>query len=288
MLTLIWLVSTVLNSHDGLEPTDRLAPPGWQGNPWGPEALKARRAGALPPLPMSDGMRQWDAWGRQVLKSGDVLFRRGDAKLLRGHFPFSRFIANVSGSAFSHTGIAAVEGGEVVVYDTTKAGVRRQPFCVWILDNAGPFGVKRVKPEYQPYAAKAVAFCRDAFEKQVPFDYELSDDDRAFYCVEMSEKAYRNNGLPLAAPVRLADMENINQFPICVSVFLQISDLRLDQLVFFPGNERHGIWSSPKLITVYAPPRPSVSSPASASPSPRAAERPAPERSVSLGARRPG
>lgn len=254
MRTLVWLMMLVFNSHDGLEATDRLVPQGWKGNPWGPEITKARESGEIPPIPMSPAMAQWDKWGKQVLKDGDILFRRGDAKLLRGHFPFSRFIANCSGSQFSHTGIASIENGEPVVYDTTKAGVRRQPFAVWVLDNVGPFGVKRVRPEYQAYAPKAVKFCRDMFVKQVPFDFELSDDDRAFYCVEMTEKAYRNSGLPLAEPIRLGDMENISKYPICVMAFLKFSPLRLDQLVFFPGNERHGIWSSARLTTVYAPP----------------------------------
>ena len=156
MKTALWLILMVYSSHDGLEPTDRLVPPGWKGNPWGPEATIARKSGAIPPVPMTPAMKQWDKWGKLVLKDGDILFRRGDAKLLRGQFPFSRFIAKASGSPFSHTGIAAWEDGEVVVYDTTKAGVRRQPFAVWILDNAGPFGVKRVKPEKQAYAAKAL------------------------------------------------------------------------------------------------------------------------------------
>lgn len=291
MMTIVWLMSMVLNSHDGLEPTDRLVPPGWKGNPWGPEATLARKTGAIPPVRMTPLMAQWDRWGKQVLKDGDILFRRGDAKLLRGHFPFSRFIANVSGSPFSHTGIAAVEDGEPVVYDTTKAGVRRQPFAVWILDNAGPFGVKRVKPEHGAYATRAVAFCRDAYRKQVPFDYELSDDDRALYCVEMSEKAYRNNGLPLADPLKLGDMENIARFPLCVMGFLQVSHLNLEQLVFFPGNDRHGIWSSPHLTTVYAPPptppRPvTTATPAAGAPTrARSASAPAPTGSARVAGR---
>jgi hypothetical protein len=179
--------------------------------------------------------------------------------LLFGRFPFSRFTARVSGSEFSHTGIVAIEDGEPIVYDTTKAGVRRQPFAVWILDNVGPLGVKRIRPELKSHIPGAIRFCRDAFERQVPFDYDLSPDDQALYCVEMTEKAYRASGLPLSEPVRLGDMENVTKFPICVFVFLQLSNLTLDQVVFFPGNERHGIWSSRSLVTVY-PPHPSSSS----------------------------
>jgi Permuted papain-like amidase enzyme, YaeF/YiiX, C92 family len=253
MKTVFWLILMVYSSHDGLEPTDRLVPAGWKGNPWGPEATAARKSGAIPPVPMTPVMKQWDAWGKLVLKDGDILFRRGDAKLMRGQFPFSKFIAKASGSQFSHTGISAIEDGEVVVYDTTKAGVRRQPFAVWILDNAGPFGVKRVKPESQAYAAKAVKFCRDVYKRQVPFDFDLNISDDAFYCVEMSEKAYRSNGLPLGDPVKLGDMENVAQYPFTVMAFLKASKLTLEQPVFFPGNERHGIWSSPHLMTIYAP-----------------------------------
>jgi hypothetical protein len=47
-------------------------------------------------------------------------------------------------------------------------------------------------------------------------------------------------------------------------VFLKSSNLSLEQLVFFPGNERHGIWSSPHLMTIYASP------PVAPKPGPRA------------------
>lgn len=258
MWTSLWLFATLFGWHDGKEPTDRLIPPGYVGNPWGPAANRARLSGELPPIPMSPEMKAWDSWGRAVLKDGDVLFRRGDARLLFGYFPFSRFLANVTGSRYSHTGIAAIEDGDPVVYDMTKAGVRRQPFHVWILDNAGPFAVKRVRPELRAAAGKAVRFCQETYQKQVPFDYDLGIDDTAFYCVEMTEKSYRAAGLPLSEPILLAEMERIDEFPICIFVFSRISNLTLDQAVFFPGNERHGIWSSPALTAVYVSPTPTT------------------------------
>jgi Permuted papain-like amidase enzyme, YaeF/YiiX, C92 family len=254
MWTIVWLITILGNGGDGLEPTDRLVPPGWHGNPWGPEASRARKSGEIPPLPITPEMAKWDRWGKANLRDGDILFRRGNATVLRGFFPFSRFLASISGSQFSHTGIAAIEDGEPVVYDITKAGVRRQPLSIWVLDNAGPFGAKRVKPELAGYAAKAVVFCRHLYETQPPFDFELKIDDKAFYCIEMTEKAYRNNGLPLADPVLLGDMENVTKYPFTVFAFLQFSGLTLDQPVYFPGNDRHGIWSSKHLLTVYAPP----------------------------------
>lgn len=255
MWTFIWLVTTVFGrTRDGLESTDRLVPPGYQGNPWGPEANAARKSGLFPPLIKTADMLQWDSWGKQNLRDGDILFRLGDARILHGYFPMSRFLAKISGSAYSHTGIVAMEEGEVMVYDMTNFGPRRQPLSVWTLDNVGAFGVKRLKPEHASYIPKALAFLRDVYRQQIPFDYDLNPDDSTYYCVELSEKAYRNVGLPLAEPVKLGDMENITQYPVSVTGFLAFTPLTLDLPVFFPGNERHGIWSSPQLTTVYTTP----------------------------------
>jgi hypothetical protein len=171
----------------------------------------------------------------------------------------SRFYANCSNSKFSHTGIVALEREGPVVYDTTGSGVARQPFCVWILDNVGNFGVKRLRPEERKAIPQVLAFCRKVFAEQPPFDYELGLDDSALYCVEMTEKAYRYAGLPLSDPVRLGDMERATEFPLCllglglVSRQVLKQPLTAESQVYFPGNERHGIWSSPHLEEVLPP-----------------------------------
>ena len=266
MRVLLWLAMAISGRHDGLEATDRLVPPGWKGNPWGPVATAARKSGEFPPIIDTPEMTQWDRWGRQILRTGDIVFRRGDARVLGGFFPFSRFTANVTGSQFSHTGTVVIEDGEPVVYDTTNPSVRRQPFKVWALDNTGPFGAKRLKPQYRDRIPKVVEYLRKVYQQQVPFDWELSNDDRNLYCLEMTEKAFRNAGLVLSQPVVLHDMENINQFPLCVLGFTTFSPLKLDQAVFFPGNERHGVWSSPYLETIYSEPVTNLRNPPRAKP----------------------
>ncbi len=265
-----WVLALATHGHDALEPTDRLAPPGWVGNPWGPAATEMRKAGSLPPIPMTPLMTQWDQWGKTVLRNGDIVFRRGDARLLMGFFPFSRWLARASGSQYSHTGIVSIEDGGPVVYDTTHSGVRRQPFCVWILDNVGPMGVKRLKPAYQNHVPAVLAACQKLFAQQPPFDFELDPDDSAFYCLEMTEKCFRAAGLTLSQPVRIGDFENIHRYPIIVVVFQNLTvwslkhPLTLEQAVFLPGNERHGIWASPMLETIYPPTPVANSSPSGA------------------------
>lgn len=259
---LVWVVAFAANQHDGLEPTDRMVPPGWQGNPWGPSANEARESGSVPPIPFTPRMRQWDDWGRKTLKDGDVIFRLGDARVLFGYFPFSRFIARASGSKFSHTGIVEIKNGNPYIYDTSKFGVQRQPLSVWMLDNIGHIGVKRLQTKYQDRIPQVLKYCHDVYQAGVPFDYQLDPDDSALYCVEMTEKAFRSASLPLSKPVRLGDMENAHKLIGRILVFQYLSTftlkhpLSLEQPVFFPGNERHGIWSSPLLKTIFPPSRP--------------------------------
>jgi hypothetical protein len=254
-----WVLIVAAHAQDVRDPSDRFVPPGWQGNPWGPAVTRARAEGQVPAIVMTPAMEQWDRWGRAVLRDGDIVFRLGDTRTLGGVFPFSRFLADASGSRYSHTGIVAIEDGAPVVYDCIKEGVCRQPFPIWILDNVGAIGVKRLKSERRRSIPGVLAYCRKVFEEEVPFDYHFDMDDSALYCVELTEKAFRSQGLALSESVRLGDWENANRYPICFVLFLSLSPLAvgrpftLEQPVYMPGNGRHGVWASPLLETVYPP-----------------------------------
>jgi Permuted papain-like amidase enzyme, YaeF/YiiX, C92 family len=256
---LFWVVSLVLFHPEAREISERLAPPSFAGNYWGPKATSARDEGKLPPIVVTPHMARWDHWGRQVLRDGDIVFRMGDARLFRGYFPFSRFLANCSNSKFSHTGIIAIEKDGPVVYDMTRPAVARQPFCVWVLDNVGCIGAKRLAAEFRGSIPRVVAYCRKVYQDQVPFDYELGLDDSALYCVEMTQKAFMASGIELSKPIRLGDMERAAEFPVCMfglklgSQYVLKHPLTFDTLVYFPGNERHGIWSAKQLMTVIPP-----------------------------------
>jgi hypothetical protein len=260
---MIWfycLMITLGNSEQGAaEATDWMKPATWTGNFWGPAATRARSRGQLPLLPTNPAMTRWKTWGRDVLRDGDIVFRLGDARTLRGTFPLSRFIARATGSPFSHTGIVAVEDGSPVVYDCSSAGVQRQPFEVWMLDCIGAFGVKRLKPEHRHRIPGVIGYCRAKFEEQVPFDYEFRPDDAALYCVELTEKAFRSQGLVLSEPVRIGDWEHLETYPLTALATPYVTRLMLErpislqQPVYLPGNERHGVWASSLLETVVGP-----------------------------------
>ena len=260
-----WMIALSTLEPGASEPTDHLKPPGWSGNPWGPAACRARVEGQLPPLVLTPRMAKWDRWGKTVLRDGDIVFRLGDARTLNGWFPLSHFIAQATDSPFSHTGIVAIEDNALVVYDCSSSGIQRQPFAVWMLDCVGPMGVKRLKAEHRGRLPGVLGFCRAIFAKQLPFDYEFRLDDSKFYCLELTEKAFRSQGLALSQPVSIGDWENLVQYPITTFAFLKCSGwtleqpISLEQKVYLPGNERHGTWSSPLLETVFSSaPRPAA------------------------------
>ena len=260
---MLWLYFGLMmyakSDQGAAEATDWMKPPSWTGNYWGPAATRARAAGQLPSLPTNVALTRWNTWGRNVLRDGDIVFRLGDARTMRGVFPLSRFIARASGSLFSHTGIVAIEEGSPVVYDCSSDGVQRQPFEVWMLDCIGSFGVKRLKPEHRHLIPGVIGYCRAKFDQQVPFDYEFRLDDAAFYCVELTEKAFRSQGLALSEPVRIGDWERLDSYPLtalagpCVSQFMLKHRITLEQPVYLPGNERQGVWASSLLETIVAP-----------------------------------
>ena len=225
----------------------------------GPGGDLRRSAGHLPPLPSNPEMARRHRWGREVLRHGDIVFRLGDARVLRGMIPLSRFVARATGSPFSHTGIVSIEDGLPVVYDCSSAGVQRQPFEVWMLDCMGALGVKRLKPEHRQRIGGLIDYCRAAFERQVPFDNSFRMEDDSLYCLELTEKAFRSQGLALSQPIPIGDWEYVTSFPLTAFLIQPVSKLVLDRPitlghpVYIPGNERQGVWASPLLETVFGP-----------------------------------
>jgi hypothetical protein len=254
-----WMIALWNDDRGQAEATDLIKPPAWSGNYWGPEAWRGRWAGQLPQLPSNAAISRWRGWGQRVLREGDIVFRLGDARIARGFFPASLFIARATGSPFSHTGIVAIEDESPVVYDCSGDGIQRQPFEVWMLDCVGALGVKRLKPEHRRHIPGVIGYCRKVFEQQVPFDYQFRLDDAAFYCLELTEKAFRSQGMALSEPVRIGDWEHLGHYRLTALAVLAFAALALEhpispeQPVYLPGNESHGVWASPCLETVFGP-----------------------------------
>ncbi len=237
-----------------VEPSMATVPRAWRKtNPWGPEAYAARADGRLRPLFDPPDAAEWDAFARQHIQEGDLLFRYGLANRLTGKLQ-TRVLTRITASRFSHDAIAHWEGGTLFIYDAQPEpeGVRKMPFAFWVMDVAdGSLVIKRLLPPYQPFIPAALAVIDDDWQRQVPFDPALRLDDERLYCTEMIEKAFRCAGLALTDPVPIRCEPNYRRYAWLRPLAERFIGINVDEPAFAPGNCYFGTFSSPYLETVY-------------------------------------
>ena len=101
----------------------------------------------------------------------------------------------------------------------------------------------------QPFKANVKAIDRD----QLPDPYP---DETAEWLTAIND-VLENQGRQRARYLLTRILHLARQRQIGLPSLLQtdyINSIPPEQEPYFPGNERHGIWSSPFLVTVYAPP----------------------------------
>jgi hypothetical protein len=224
-------------------------------NPWSPTALAARDRGELKMLFYTPQMAAWQAWAREHLQDGDILFRFGVSYTLKDKVN-DCVQTGLSDSRFNHNAIVVHRGEEVWLYDAEPApeGIRKIPFEVWMLETRpDSMTVKRLRPEYRHTIPQALAYCEAAWQRQPPFDDALRLDDERLYCTEMIEKAFRSAGLALSEPVQSRCFPNYNtlRFRFIGVLTELLTEIRLDEPIFALGNLSFGTYSSPYLETVY-------------------------------------
>jgi hypothetical protein len=233
-------------------PLEATVPPEWRrGNPYGPQANALRAQGLLQPLYCPSQLACWEAFARVHIQDGDLLFRRGKAITPLSKLA-SRAIAKISGGPFSHDGLCHWDGDTLFVYDAEQEGIRKVPFAFWMLDTRdGTLAVKRLKEPYRHAIAAAIAYCDDAYQRQVPFDTGLRPDDERLYCSEMIEKAFASGGVRLSCPVPIRCLPNFAHYRWLAPLVERFSEFRTEVAVWAPGNDCYGTYSSPYLELVY-------------------------------------
>ena len=203
-------------------------------------------------LMRSETRQAWDDWASARLEDGDILFDLGDGRLVMGLVNFSRLASELADSNFSHVAIVAREDGQVLVYDTGIDGPQRCTFGEFLTSRrVRKIAAKRLRPEFRQHIPAALAFCREIQEKRPEFDLDLKLDNDRLYCTELVELAFRSTGLPLSEPVRIDHLPRFDRISKPTRLLIQAAtNLKPDQVVFLPGNEKIGIWSCPYLELV--------------------------------------
>ncbi len=236
-------------------PTIAAVPPEWRhGNPFGPEANAARASGQLQVYGEIPRATEWETFAKNHIQTGDILFRRGRSLNVKGTLT-SLVLAGVNDGRFSHDAIACWEGDQLWVYDVETEGARKVPFVLWMLDvYHDEFAVKRLRPEHRGCIPQAVAFCEDAYQRHVNFDFALSTDDERFYCSEMVEKAYRAAGVHLSEPIPIHRLPGYRRYCFLMPAVEMVMGVDRNSPVFPLGNEHYGTFASPQLELVYEGP----------------------------------
>ena len=205
-----WMIAFCNDERSLEERSDWTRPAAWSGGFWGPAGEPGPGGRRARPMADGPGDDRWILRGRDVLHEGDIVFRRADASAMGG-FALSRFVARAR-QPVSHTGIVAIEEGRRW---STTAPRTASGEAVRGLDARQRRSHGRQASQARARArSPAVRYCRTTYEKQVPFDYEFRPGRLGADCVEMTEKAFRSQGLALSEPVRLGDWEHLSSYPI--------------------------------------------------------------------------
>ena len=211
-----------------------------------------RTAPGFPWKTQATSRQHWQMWGEQNIESGDILFVRGESRILLGLVNFSKLVTEMTDSPFSHVALAAREGGELIVYDTVRDGPRRMSFAEFVADRrAHVLAVKRLKPQYRHHIPEAIEYCAYVWKRRVPFDESFRLDNNRLYCSEMIEFAFQHAGLNLSRPLPISELPGYDNLSTATRGLVQAATpIRPDQMVFVPGNEAIGLWASPALELV--------------------------------------
>lgn len=193
----------------------------------------------------------WDDWARANLRDGDIVFLQSTSNWVWGFIELSQFTQDVTDSPFTHVALAALEDGDVVLYDIDTPGPGRTSFGMMMASSkTAAVAVKRLRPEFQPYVPGAIEYCRHVYANHLPFDKQLKLDNDRLYCAELIEVAFRSSGLELSQPTRWDALPGLDKHPVAVRTIAWANDMQPSEFVVVPGNDRIGIWASPGLELV--------------------------------------
>lgn len=184
------------------------------------------------------------------IKTGDIFFRLGSEKFLL--FSFSKLVAKLTNSFWSHASIAVVKESGVWLIEVNDRGTLEYRLIDWIdLCSSGSFAVYRVKnlSEEQTLAIKQEC---DSFLKSDPdYDFTFNHPDK-FYCTESVVEIYKRCNIEIVKPSLIKELVNPFSYRIMAAINWVVSkfydkSLPLDVPVYVVGNEQKGMLSSDKL-----------------------------------------
>ncbi len=182
------------------------------------------------------------------LKNGDILYRASDA---RGPFnlPFSRLVARVTKSKYSHAALAIVENGEYSVLEINDRGTLKYRMIDWIdtcyNTNFAIYRLRDINLEQETKLKEQIDLI---LEEDPDYDFTFNDPNK-FYCTESVVEVYRRAlGIEIDEGHYIYDVTPFWVFCILYlgsTLFKNTgASLPFDQKMHFVGNSSKGMMAS--------------------------------------------
>ena len=185
---------------------------------------------------------------RPIVQQGDIIFRLSSTSVAGNLIDFSRGVANLSESDFSHAVLVlrADETG-VLLVDVTAHGVERRYLIDWLMDHSSNIVVKRLRPAYRHLIPKVLRELEIVIKEDNLYDDTFTPDNDVYYCTELVDHIFRKVDQPLAERISVKELPRYSLF---VAVCCMVGGISPDREVVVAGNEKIGLFSSPMLDTV--------------------------------------
>lgn len=189
-----------------------------------------------------------DEMRRLNVKPGDIVCRLGNS-VVYGFFWFSKFIANLTGSNYSHAGmVISVDEEDILLADVNTTGLRRQFLVDWVDDVRGD-DILVLRHNDPVVARLAVENAKAVISLDPKYDSEFldNDDGKNFYCVELVSWCYLRAGVLLCKEVPICELPGWKKR---YNLFAKTHGIDVMKPVWCVGNKDIGLISSPYLTEV--------------------------------------
>lgn len=177
------------------------------------------------------------------VKPGDIVCRLGNSYVY-GFFHFSRFIANLTQSKYSHAAIVLDAGDDILLGDVNTTGLRRQYAVDWVDDIRGDdIIIMRYNGDTHTIRL-AVENAKSVISLD---DFMDNSDGRNFYCVELVCWCYLRAGVLLCKEVPICKLPGWRNY---LNPIAALHGIDIHKPVWCVGNENIGLLSSPHLTEV--------------------------------------
>jgi len=189
------------------------------------------------------------------LQTGDILYRASNALGPLG-IPFSRLVAKVTKSIYSHAAIILMMNGNEYVLEINDQGTLLYRLIDW-LDTCytKDFSIYRLKQFDDILIGNIENQILKILEDDPDYDFTFSDPDK-YYCTESVAVIYQKVGIQLVEPDKIKDivpkyLYYILRIGSWLSGLISTATLPFNIGVYYVGNEKKGLMSSDKTYCLY-------------------------------------